>query len=400
MTNLCLNSIAPDQDKISQPAGLYIHIPFCIKKCPYCNFYSTTDLSLKNNFIQALFSEIEYIHGNSMPFDTIYFGGGTPSVLSPQEIFQILNKIDKHIKIQNSVEITMEVNPGAIDGADFQGYLNAGINRVNIGIQSFREKNLRFLGRIHTSRQAFVAVKDAKNAGFSNIGIDLIYGLAGQSLNDWEKELKRALSFHPEHLSCYMLTFERNTPIFKARELGHILTPDENLFGNFFSLTWNFLSTQGYIPYEISNFSRIDSKNIRLYRSRHNQKYWTFSPYIGLGPSAHSYIDPLRFWNVKSVEFYIQRIQSGKSPIIGKEALTLEQQMMESVFLGLRTSDGIDLLKFKKKFGTEFFSIFSNPVQSLRQKGYLVLSDTSCRLTPKGMRFHDSICDILISEMP
>jgi len=392
------NIVRPD--KISQPAGIYIHIPFCLKKCPYCNFFSTPDLSLKESYIKALFHEIDHYNGCLLSFDTIYFGGGTPSLLSAVEISSILKKLFKHFKIQKDTEITMEINPGTAGAKNLQGYIASGINRINIGVQSFQDKYLGFLGRIHSARDACMALISAKNAGFSNIGMDLIYGLTDQSLKDWENDLQKALSFHPEHLSCYMLSYERKTPFYQARQNGHILPPDENLLGTFFSFTWDHLSSHGYTPYEISNFSRVDPKIEGLYRSRHNQKYWTFAPYIGLGPSAHSYMDPMRFWNIKSVDGYIRKIQSGNSPVAGKETLTLEQQMIESVFLGLRTKEGIDLKRFEKKFGPVFSSIFSKPLKKLEQKGYLTLSDTFCKLTPSGMRFHDSICDLFIGAMP
>jgi len=392
------NIVRPD--KISQPAGIYIHIPFCLKKCPYCNFFSTTDLSLKESYIKALFHEIDHYNGCLLSFDTIYFGGGTPSLLSVVEISSILKKLFKHFKIQKDTEITMEINPGTTAAKNLQGYIASGINRINIGVQSFQDKYLGFLGRIHSARDACKALISARNAGFSNIGMDLIYGLTGQSLKDWKNDLQKALSFHPEHLSCYMLSYERKTPFYKARKNGHILPPDENLLGTFFSFTWDHLSAHGYIPYEISNFSRLDPKIEGLYRSRHNQKYWTFAPYIGLGPSAHSYIDPMRFWNIKSVDRYIRIIQSGNSPVAGKETLTMEQQMIESIFLGLRTKEGIDLKRFEKKFGPVFSNIFSKPLKNLEQKGYLTLSDTFCKLTPSGMRFHDSICDLFIGAMP
>jgi oxygen-independent coproporphyrinogen III oxidase len=395
---LCHDSEHPD--KICAPAGIYIHIPFCLKKCPYCNFYSTTDLSLKESFIKALVHEIDHYTGCMLSFDTIYFGGGTPSLLSSEDIFSILSKLFKHFNIQQDTEITMEINPGTTGDKDFRGYINAGINRLNIGVQSFQNKYLGFLGRIHSARDACMALISAKNAGFFNIGIDLIYGLSDQSLRDWENDLQKALSFHPDHLSCYMLSYERNTPFYRAKEKGHIIPPDENLSGNLFSFTWEFLSANGYLPYEISNFSRIDPEVAGLYRSRHNQKNWTFAPYIGLGPSAHSYMDPMRFWNVKSVDHYIRTIQSGNSPIAGKETLTMEQQMIESIFLGLRTKKGINLKRFEKKFGPVFSNIFSRPLKNLGQKGYLILSDTFCGLTPSGMRFHDSICDLLIGAMP
>jgi oxygen-independent coproporphyrinogen III oxidase len=387
-------------DKLIQPGGIYIHIPFCLKKCPYCNFFSITDLSLKESFVNALFLEIEHYTDTLLSFDTIYFGGGTPSLLSPGEIFPVLNKLFKHFKIHHNSEITMEINPGTVEANDFRGYKHAGINRLNIGVQSFQAENLRFLERIHSIQDACKSLVHSRNTGFSNIGIDLIYGLPDQTLDDWEKDLQTALSFHPEHLSCYMLTYEQNTPFFKAKKNGSILPLHENLEGNFFSFTWDYLSSHDYIPYEISNFSKVDTKFAKSYRSRHNQKYWTFAPYIGLGPSAHSYIDPIRYWNEKSVDHYIQLIESGNCPIAGKESLTMEQKIIESVFLGLRTTEGIDIKRFEENFGPVFLNMFSMPLKNLEQHGYLMLSDSFCRLTPVGMRFHNSICDLLIGAMP
>jgi oxygen-independent coproporphyrinogen III oxidase len=389
-----------NSEKTFQKAGIYIHIPFCLKKCPYCNFFSTTDLSLKKNFIKALLCEIDYYTGCPLPFDTIYFGGGTPSLLSLVDISLILNKLLSHFKIQQDTEITMEINPGTVAAKNLHGYIDAGINRLNIGVQSFQDNHLGFLGRIHSARDAHMALQYARNAGFSNIGIDLIYGLPDHNLDNWERDLQTALSFDPEHLSCYMLTYEQKTPFYTAREKGHILPPDENLTAELFTFTWEFLSSHGYSPYEISNFAKTHSGSSKTYRSRHNQKYWNFAPYIGLGPSAHSYIDPLRFWNGKSIDHYIRTIQSGYSPMAGKESLTMEQQIIESIFLGLRTKEGIDLKQFKKKFEFDFNTMFSIPLKNLAQQSYLILSDTFCKLTPTGMRFHDSICDFLIGAIP
>jgi oxygen-independent coproporphyrinogen III oxidase len=398
--NSHLNPIAINWDKTFRNAGIYIHIPFCLKKCPYCNFFSTTDLSLKENFLKALLCEIDYYTGGLLSFDTIYFGGGTPSLLSVVDISLILKKLFNHFNIQKDTEITMEINPGTVTQKNLHGYIDAGINRLNVGIQSFQDNYLGFLGRIHSAQDARNTLQYAKSAGFSNIGIDLIYGLPDQNLNNWENDLQTALSYNPEHLSCYMLTYEPKTPFYTAREKDHILSPDENLRAELFSFTWQYLSSYGYSPYEISNFSKTHSGSPKTYRSRHNQKYWTFAPYIGLGPSAHSYIDPIRFWNGKSLDHYIHTIQSGFSPMAGKEFLTLEQQMMESIFLGLRTKEGIDLTRFNKKFEFDFHTTFSIPLKNLAQNSYLILSDTFCRLTPTGMRFHDSISDFLIGTIP
>jgi oxygen-independent coproporphyrinogen III oxidase len=395
-----LNPMVINSDKTFQNAGIYIHIPFCLNKCPYCNFFSTTDLFMKEDFLKALLCEIDYYTGCLLTFDTIYFGGGTPSLLSVADLSLILKKLFNHFKIQKDTEITMEINPGTVTQKNLQGYIDAGINRLNVGIQSFQDNYLGFLGRIHSAQDARTTLQCARNAGFYNIGIDLIYGLPDQNLNHWENDLKTALSYDPEHLSCYMLTYEPKTPFYTAREKDHILPPDENLTAELFSFTWEYLFSHGYSPYEISNFSKTHLGSPKTYRSRHNQKYWTFAPYIGLGPSAHSYMEPIRFWNGKSLDYYIQTIQSGYSPMAGKESLTLEQQMMESIFLGLRTKEGIDLTQFKKKYELDFNTMFSIPLKNLAQNSYLILSDTFCKLTPTGMRFHDSICDLFIGAIP
>jgi oxygen-independent coproporphyrinogen III oxidase len=230
----CRDSEPPN--KICAPAGIYIHIPFCLKKCPYCNFYSTTDLSLKEKFINALFREIDsHYNGFSLPIDTIYFGGGTPSLLSPEEIFLNTQKdflnISRSNKTSRSLWKSIRAQPGLKIFMDIS--LPESTGSISV-FSHFRTKYLGFLGRIHSARDACMALISARNAGFSNIGIDLIYGLSDQNLKDWENDLQKALSFHPEHLSCYMLSYERKTPFYKARKNGHILPPDENLSGNLF----------------------------------------------------------------------------------------------------------------------------------------------------------------------
>jgi oxygen-independent coproporphyrinogen-3 oxidase len=398
-TNLHCCPDANYPHNVSELAGIYIHIPFCLKKCLYCNFYSTTDLLLKDKFVESLLKEIEYYRGSHLTFDTIYFGGGTPSLLSAGEIFSILNKTYKLFSIHHDAEITLEVNPGTVGEKNFRQYADVGINRLNIGVQSFNDKNLQFLGRIHSSQEARSAINSARHAGFCNIGIDLIYGMAGQSLNNWGKDLETALSFFPEHLSCYMLSYEKNTPLYEAKEIGTILPLDETSVGDLFSFTWRFLPANGYTAYEISNFSKNNPVIPGKFRSRHNQKYWHFAPYIGLGPSAHSYLESMRFWNHASVQNYIRLIESGQSSVRDRENLNREQKMIESIFLGLRTKEGIELEHFEKKFSTVFSGMFSTPIKNLEKKGYMVVSDTRCALTAKGMRFHDSICDLIVGAI-
>ncbi len=387
---------AAESRNISGKAGLYIHIPFCLKKCPYCSFYSITDLVLKSRFLESLLKEMDQYRNTPLIFDSIYFGGGTPSLLSFREIFPVLDKIHKLFRVQDNVEITLEVNPGTVDKKILKEYAAIGINRINIGVQSFDDGNLRFLGRIHCSKEARLAIEAARSSGFDNTGIDLIYGMDGQNTKKWKKDLETALAFSPEHLSCYMLSYEKNTPFYEARKTGGIQPLNDNLPGALFSFTWRFLTANGYIPYEISNFSRARGNDAETFRSRHNQKYWHFAPYIGLGPSAHSYLEPVRFWNHSSVNHYIRLIESGHPAVESSETLSMEQQFIESIFLGLRTTEGIALEDIEQKFGAGFQRIFSAPLKKLGQRKWVNLTHGRCALTPQGMRFCDSICDYLL----
>ncbi len=381
------------------PAGLYIHVPFCLGKCPYCNFFSVTDLSLKGAYLDALLGEIELYRNNRLRFDSVYFGGGTPSLLSPHETARILKRVRESLFVSEDVEITLEANPGTVSEGSFRGYFEAGINRINIGVQSFRDENLRFLGRIHSSREARAAVESVREAGFENMGLDLIYGLPGQTRKEWEEDLSLALSLRPEHLSCYMLTYEGDAPMGKAAKNGDIVPLRDDAAARLFSFTLNYLSDFGYPPYEISNFARTDSADPEKFRSRHNVKYWNFSPYVGLGPSAHSYLHPVRQWNTASVAAYIYKVGAGKSPAEESETLSVEQQMIESVFLGLRTTDGIDSNEFEKRFGAPFAEIFQKPLARLIKEGLLTVTGGRCAPTLKGMRFHDGICGLLVQAV-
>jgi oxygen-independent coproporphyrinogen-3 oxidase len=373
------------QAGLVEPAGIYIHIPFCIRKCPYCDFYSITDLSLQQSFMEALLGEMELAPRN-LSFDTLYIGGGTPSVLDVGSIGRLIEAAHKHFTIRAYAEITIEVNPGTTDIQQLKAYRCAGVNRVNIGAQSFHDNNLRFLGRIHSAEDAGLAIQQAREAGFENIGLDLIYGLPGQEKDAWRRDLACALEYAPEHLSCYMLTYESGTPLDQDRTNGRFKVLDPGLAGDLFETTIEFLSTRGYQHYEVSNFSRTART-----ASRHNQKYWDFTPYIGLGPSAHSFINNTRYWNYCSVEKYIGAVHAGKHPVDNSELLTYEQQMIEAVYLGLRTTAGIDMNAFDKRFDTQFRELFKTLVDELKTEGFINTDSHCCALTVKGMRFLDSI---------
>jgi oxygen-independent coproporphyrinogen-3 oxidase len=382
-------------------AGLYVHIPFCVKKCPYCDFYSITDRSLCPAFVDALISEMRMTRDQNLTFDTLYMGGGTPSVLDAKTIGKIIETARQSYEILPHAEITLEVNPGTVGLKQFEEYRCSGVNRINIGVQSFDPVNLQFLGRIHSGRDAHAAVTWAQRAGFENLGLDLIYGIPNQTKTSWLKDLKLAIESEPRHFSCYMLSFEPGTPLYTDLQEDRLKPLAEPQVCEMFETTLEFLSDHGYVQYEISNFARKSMtgsglKSAEHNQSRHNIKYWNFAPYIGLGPSAHSFLEPKRYWNCADVEKYIQDLNAGRLPRAGEERLSMEQIMIEAIYLGLRQTTGILIHVFDKKFGVTFKTMFKQTVDVLEAKGLIELSQNRCALTCKGMLYMDSIASMFI----
>jgi len=324
--------------------GLYIHVPFCNSKCPYCGFYSTVSKSGRSEWVEALIKEMEIYHGEFDRFDTIYLGGGTPSCLDTNDLKKILKGVKVNLDLYDDLEITMESNPSDLSLEKIKVIKELNINRINLGIQSFDNNDLKVLGRRHTSSQAIEAIKDLRDCDFNNLGIDLIYGLPGQTIKKWKRNLEEAVSFKPEHISCYELTIEKKTPFSVRLKKGSLELPDEDLQAELFLKTSEFLQEQGYLHYEVSNFSKGES-NI----SRHNSKYWDRTPYLGLGPSAHSFQNSTRWWNVSSVRRYCEALENGKQPVKEVEGLTEEQILLETVSLGLRTCRGIEMTVISKR---------------------------------------------------
>ena len=368
------------------PAGLYFHIPFCRRKCPYCDFYSRTDLATLPAFLDALQREVALRADPALGVDTVYFGGGTPSLCPPEAVGEILALAGACFDLHEAAEVTLEANPGTVDAEALRGLRDAGVNRLNLGIQSFRDEGLQFLGRIHNRRQALAAIAQAQTAGFKNLGLDLIYGLPGQTLADWRSDLAQALSFRPAHLSCYILTFEPGTPMTSDMQAGRLPPPEEDRVAALFEATAALLTEAGYDHYEISNYAR----NPAL-RSRHNMKYWHFSPYLGFGPGAHSYRDAVRSWNQADLDLYLQCLAEGRPPRGGKEELSVEQQMLEALLLGLRLKEGFSIAAFEERFGVAVEETFGRVLSQLAGEGCLADLPGRCALTVKGMRFHNSI---------
>jgi oxygen-independent coproporphyrinogen-3 oxidase len=349
-------------------------------------------------FLESLEGEMALAGETDQVFDTIYIGGGTPSVLEVESIAHIIESAHRHFTIGDEAEITLEVNPGAISRASFAEYHRSGINRLNIGVQSFSDDNLDFLGRIHSADQATSSIERARQAGFDNIGIDLIYGLPGQDKEKWLGDLNRALEADIDHISCYILTCESQTRLGRDVSAGRINMPGDGPVRELFDTTINFLTTHSFQQYEISNFARKKDDGQDPKYSRHNQKYWSFNAYIGLGPSAHSFIAPERYWNHRSIEHYARQIEAAQLPISDREKLTPQQMIMEGIYLGLRTTRGIDLLRFEKMFGIKFLKTFEGQLGELEKEKYIKLTHTHCALTPKGMAYLDSIAAMLTGQ--
>ena len=380
------------------PAGLYVHIPFCLRKCCYCDFYSISDLSQTSGFLAALKREMQMNSGTPLVFDTLYIGGGTPSVLPPEAIGQIIETAGRYFSIASDAEKTLEVNPGTVTLENLSEYRKFGVNRLNIGVQSFNDNNLRFLGRIHSGRDARLSVEWAHRAGFDNIGLDLIFGLPGQDKTNWLSDLTQAGNLEPEHLSCYMLTCESGTPLDRDVKTGRIHLAAEGRVLDLFDTAIHFLTNHDFLHYEVSNFARMAGPNHEPRTSKHNLKYWSFAPYIGLGPSAHSFIEPERYWNHRSVATYVRQIEAGKSATAEIERLTKEQMMIEAIYLGFRTTRGIDLDMFKARFDISFSQSFDKTIAELETRGMIKLSERHCALTRTGLPFLDSIASMFTSQ--
>jgi oxygen-independent coproporphyrinogen-3 oxidase len=381
-----------------KPAGLYVHIPFCMRKCRYCDFYSICDLSQTSRFLAALKREMQMNSGTPLVFDTLYIGGGTPSVLAPEAIGQIIETASSYFSIVSDSENTLEVNPGTVSLDNLSEYRNYGVNRLNIGVQSFDDKNLRFLGRLHSGNDARLSFEWARTAGFDNIGLDLIFGLPGQDKTNWLGDLSQACYLEPEHLSCYMLTCESGTPLDRDVKTGRVRLAPEGMVLDLFNSAIHFLTARSFLHYEVSNFARMAGPNDEPRTSRHNLKYWSFAPYIGLGPSAHSFIEPERYWNHRSLTTYVRQIEAGKSAIAEKEILINEQMIIEAIYLGFRTTRGIDLDGFKAKFNMSFSQIFDRSIAELEARGMIKMSERHCALTHKGLLFIDSIASMFICQ--
>lgn len=360
--------------------GLYIHVPFCRSKCLYCDFYSVASRAAVPEWLHAVQSEILSYKDRFSCFDSLFLGGGTPAILSEQQLGKLFECLRKHFTFSPGSEITMEANPDGLTRDKLKTVRELGINRISLGVQSLDDTDLKYLGRSHSSRQALDAVDTIRSCGFENISADLIYGLETQTLRGWKRTVDRILEFKPEHLSCYQLTLEKGTPLWKMKEAGKIHPIGEKLQSAFFIWTSRYLERNGYIHYEVSNFARG-----RKFMCRHNRKYWSHVPYLGLGPSAHSFHSGSRWWNVRSIGKYCKLLEEGKPPVEGSEVLTPEQLELETLDLGLRTSDGVDMHALGSGLKVE------EALGKLQKMGLVKVKDGRIQPTRKGLLVADSL---------
>lgn len=364
--------------------GLYVHVPFCLSKCAYCDFYSLPDGTLIPDWLAALEKEAGFYQDRFGIFDTLYLGGGTPSLLAAPQLTFLIACLSRYFYFANDTEVTLEANPDDLTLEKIRLYQDLGVNRLSVGVQSFHDRELAFLGRRHNTRQTVAALEAARAAGFATLSLDLIHGLPGQSLEDWRKTLEQALSFQPEHLSCYQLTYEPGTPLGRKKARGEVTPATEEAEREFFLFTSRFLEERGYRHYEISNFARQDMGAEPCY-SRHNRKYWSHVPYLGLGPEAHSFQNWMRWWNAPSVEQYCRDLAQGRSVVAGTETLSAEQLRLEALYLGLRTREGVSLDLLRQVPGWEKI------LHKLEKAGLLEVHQDRAVPTRQGFLLADSL---------
>lgn len=362
--------------------GVYVHIPFCSLKCPYCDFLSVVsfDQELYSRYVQAVIDEIELYKNNNFLVETIYFGGGTPSLLKPYFIGRVINQILKTCSVSEGLEITMEVNPNSYSFEDFKEIKAIGVNRVSFGAQSFLEKNLRKLGRDHTPKDTLKSIEDAFKSGIENINLDLIYGIEGQTLKELNRDLEIYLSLPVKHISAYMLTAYEDTPLGLLVKSGQVTLPEEEITVGMFELIDEKLYAAGFYRYELSNWA------IQGYQCRHNILYWTHQEFLGVGVSAWSFIGNKRFGNTKNIWQYINMVEEGKKPVMFGEELDDEKIREEKIFLGLRLVEGIELELVKQK----------EILYQLVEDGYGEIFGDRFRLLPKGIMVLNYIASVLI----
>ena len=372
-----------------QPLGLYIHIPYCIHKCGYCDFNShPIKHDEMDHYIDALVAEMKHyakIYSNTNIIKTIFLGGGTPTTLTVNQLERILKECVKEFKVAPDAEITIEANPATIDIEQMKSIRQTGYNRISIGVQSFDKTELKLLDRAHGPEEVHSTVDCARKAGFDNLSLDLMFAIPNQSLSSWESNLDKALEKNPEHLSTYNLTIEQGTAFSKLQSNGKLIMPEDGHQLELYKKTIERLTKKGFHHYEISNFARQGKE------CKHNITYWENTNTLGLGAGASSYINGTRFKNINLPAHYIRQVKEKKTAVEHSETLEPRQAMGETIMLGLRLLQGISIHQFERRFQVSFINLFKNIIHSLKEKELILIEDDRLRLSPKGLFLADSV---------
>lgn len=376
-------------------AGVYIHIPFCRTRCSYCDFATGAyEGTLADRYVNALCAEIQTFGGynsSSIEADTIYFGGGTPSLLSPVQVERILEAVYARFNISVNAEVTMEMNPGTVTLETLREFRRLGVNRASYGAQTFDDEELRRIGRSHTADDVRTTIRLLREAGFDNTSFDLIAGLPAQTLESWSRNLDEALALHPEHISFYLLEVHQGTPLAAQIARGQQPAPDDDLAAEMYRLMLDRSSEEGYEHYEISNLCQPG------YESRHNSKYWTGDAVFGFGCSAHSYDGMRTRWsNERDAVRYTELIESGSVSVVETTELDEHDVRAESVFLGLRLMRGIDLREYRKRFGADLREQHAVDIERLQDAGLIVFDDEIMKLTRNGSLLSNEVFSIFV----
>lgn len=371
-------------------AGLYLHIPFCQSKCRYCDFYSVAAQQRLPEFLVAIKQEMAEYKDFWPSYDTLYFGGGTPSLIKLSDLADLLNHLTNYFSLAKGAEWTIEANPDDLTLLGLKELRSLGFNRLSLGVQSLNDHHLAWLGRRHTSSQAKKAIEHARQAGFENLSIDLIYGLpkeTGSTPASWLKELQEALVYQPEHLSCYQLSIEAHTPLAKEREKGLWQPLNKEEEAQYFLKTSLYLEAAGYYHYEVSNFCRGGMG----WASGHNQKYWQHLPYLGLGPAAHSFRSNRRHWNHRSLTQYCRDLLNGALPLAGEEQLGQDELRLETLYFGFRTRAGLHLPEFQRHYGQNLLHTPPGLADRLIQEKVLKVEGEYLVPTRSGLAVADAL---------
>lgn len=372
-------------------SSIYIHIPFCDHKCIYCDFYSIITHESIELYLTALKSEIEHfsnLYSDGRKYTTIFFGGGTPSLLSPHQIEEIIFQLKKNFTVSEDAEITLETNPGTVDGNKLKEFLDSGINRISIGVQTFDDDELKFLTRIHNKQTAIDTVWLAKEAGFKNISVDLIFNLPKQTKEKWLFNLQTAITLPITHLSAYSLILERGTILNKLVLDKKVVLQDEDYDAELYELTIDFLTRNNFIQYEVSNFA------LNGYECKHNLAYWQYKDYLGFGTSAHSFVNGKRWWNYSPLNFYVDSVMKKGNAVIGEEILSEQQKREEYLMLALR-SNGLNTDEFNKIFGVDWLEQRKALLGNYLANVFLFKENNRISLTRKGY----AVCDEIIANL-